>query len=73
MKNLRQILAIAGLAVIALLYILCIVFACIGSELTQKLLLLTIMLTILLPIVLHFISVGIKNTETTLGEESEKE
>ena len=73
MKKLKQILAIAGLTIIGLLYVLCIVFACIGSPLTLKLLMVTIMLTILLPIVIHFITVGIKNTEATFGEEQSEE
>lgn len=74
MKNIRRILALTGVIIIGLLYVLCIIFAIIGSEFTQGLLMAAIMLTILIPIVVHFISVALKNTEVDLGpDESETE
>lgn len=71
MKNLRRILALAGVIIIGLLYVLCIFFAIIRSEFTQGLLMATIMLTILIPIIIHFVTVALKNTEVDFGPNEE--
>lgn len=70
MKNPRRILALGGVILLVALYISTLVLACFQSELTQGLLMTTLVLTLIVPIVIHFISVGIKNTEVTLGEDS---
>lgn len=73
MKNPRRILALAGVILLAGLYISSLILACIKSELAQGLLMTSLALTLILPVVIHFISVGIKNTEVTLGEDTSSE
>lgn len=73
MKNPRRILALVGVILLAGLYISSLILACIKSELAQGLLMTSFALTLILPVVIHFISVGIKNTEVTLGEETSNE
>lgn len=73
MKNLRRILALSGVIVLAALYISTLILAFFQNELAQGLLMSAIALTLILPIVIHFITVGIKNTEANLGEDSLEE
>ncbi len=73
MKNPRRILALGGVILLAALYISTLVLAFFHSELAQGLLMTSLTLTMLVPIVIHFISVGIKNTEANLGEDSVNE
>lgn len=73
MKNLRRILALSGVIVLAALYISTLILAFFQNELAQGLLMSSIALTLILPIVIHFITVGIKNTEANLGEDSLEE
>ncbi len=70
MKNSRRILALAGVILLSGLYISSLILALFKSELAQGLLMTSLALTLILPVVIHFISVGIKNGEVTLGEDS---
>ncbi len=73
MKNPRRILALAGVILLAGLYLSSLILACIKSELAQGLLMTSLALTLILPVAIHFISVGIRNTEVTLGEDTSSE
>lgn len=73
MKKTRRILALSGVILLIALYISTLVLACFQSELTKGLLMTSLAFTMILPIIIHFISVGIKNTEVTLGEDSSDE
>ncbi|MBQ5951963.1 MAG: hypothetical protein IJL66_07450 [Lachnospiraceae bacterium] len=70
----RRILALAGIAVLVLMYVLTLVFALIGSDLATRALQFSLVLTVIVPIVLYAFLLTLrgrgKNTQVEIPAEA---